>query len=78
MELSSGRALKAPHPDHIVRLGRMVAVEEDAGLLDVVAALHITSIRSLSGPPHRGSHVGTTLAPAEGVRVIPIVFRRST
>ena len=49
IELSSGRALKVPHPDHIlVTSGGMVAVEDDAGLVDVIAALHITSIRSLS------------------------------
>jgi hypothetical protein len=50
IELSSGRALKVPHPDHIlVTTGGMVAVEDDVGLVDVVAALHITSIRSLRG-----------------------------
>jgi len=48
IELSSGRALKVPYPDHIlVTTGGMLAVEDDAGLVDVVAALHITSIRSL-------------------------------
>ena len=48
IELSSGRTLKVPHPDHIlVTSGGIVGVEDDAGLLDVVAALHITSIRSL-------------------------------
>ena len=48
IELSSGRALKVPRPDHIlVTTGGMVAVEDDAGLVDVVAALHITSIRSV-------------------------------
>ena len=47
IELSSGRTLKVPHPDHIlVTSGGIVGVEADAGLLDVVAALHITSIRS--------------------------------
>lgn len=47
IELSSGRVLKVPHPDHIlVTSGGMVGVEDDAGLLDVVAALNITSIRS--------------------------------
>ena len=47
IELSSGRILEVPHPDHIlVTSGGMVGVEDDQGLLDVVAALHITSIRS--------------------------------
>jgi hypothetical protein len=50
IELSSGRVLKVPHPDHIlVTSGGIVGVEDDAGLLDVVAVLHITSIQSL-GP----------------------------
>jgi hypothetical protein len=48
--LSSGRVLKVPHPDHIlVTSGGIVGVEDDAGLLDVVVVLHITSIQSL-GP----------------------------
>lgn len=47
IELNSGRVLEVPHPDHIlVTSGGMVGVEDDQGLLDVVAALHITSIRS--------------------------------
>jgi hypothetical protein len=48
IELSGGRTLKVPHPDHIlVTSGGIVGVEDDAGLLDVVAVLHITNIRSL-------------------------------
>jgi hypothetical protein len=48
IELSGDRVLNVPHPDHIfVTSGGIVAVEDDAGLLDVVAALHITSIHSL-------------------------------
>jgi hypothetical protein len=47
IELGSGRTLEVPHPDHIlVTSGGMVGVEDDDGLLYVVAALHITSIRS--------------------------------
>jgi hypothetical protein len=39
---------EVPHPDHILgTTGGMVAVADDARLVDVVAALHITSIRSL-------------------------------
>jgi hypothetical protein len=50
IELSSGCVLKVPHPDHIlVTSGGIVGVEDDAGLLDVVAVLHVTSIQSL-GP----------------------------
>ena len=48
IELGSGRTLKVPHADHIlVTSGGIIGVEDDAGLLDVMAALHITSIRSL-------------------------------
>lgn len=47
IELSSRRVLEVPHPDHIlVTSGGMVGIEDDDGLLYVVAALHIASIRS--------------------------------
>ena len=47
IELSGGRVLRVPHADHIlVTSGGIFGVEDDDGLLDVVAALHITSIRS--------------------------------
>ncbi|PZR76099.1 MAG: hypothetical protein DLM73_03490 [Chthoniobacterales bacterium] len=46
IELSSGRMLPVPHPDHILVGRGMVAVEDDQGLIDVVAALHIAGIRS--------------------------------
>ena len=47
IELSGGRVLRVPHADHIlVTSGGIVGVEDDDGLLDVVAALHITSICS--------------------------------
>ena len=38
--------LEVPHPDHILVGRGMVAVEDDKGLIDVVAGLHITGIRS--------------------------------
>ena len=46
IELGSGRQLPVPHPDHILVGRGMVAVEDDQGLIDVVAGLHITGIRS--------------------------------
>ena len=46
IELSSGRQLQVPHPDHILVGRGMVAVEDDEGLIDVITALHITGIRS--------------------------------
>jgi hypothetical protein len=46
IELSSGRQLPVPHPDHILVGRGMVAIEDDQGLIDVVSALHITGIHS--------------------------------
>ncbi|HVF72912.1 MAG TPA: hypothetical protein VM940_15015 [Chthoniobacterales bacterium] len=48
IELNGGRMLPVPHPDHILFGRGMVAVEDDAGLIDVVAGLHIAGIRSQS------------------------------
>jgi hypothetical protein len=46
IDLSSGRTLPLPHPDHILVGRGMVAVEDDHGLIDVIAGLHIAGIRS--------------------------------
>ena len=51
VELSSGRVLPVPHPDHILVGRGMVAIEDDKGLIDVTSALHITGIHSQISRP---------------------------
>jgi hypothetical protein len=45
IELSSGEMIPVPHPDHILAGRTYVAVENDAGVINVLSALHIARIR---------------------------------
>ena len=49
LEVSSGRHVHVPHPDHILVTAKgVIAVEDDEGLVDIISALHLVGITTPS------------------------------
>jgi hypothetical protein len=52
IELSSGKEIPVPHPDHIFVGRARVVVEDDKGVINILSPLHMVRIRS---QPHKAS-----------------------
>ena len=49
LQVSSGRNIHVPHPDHILVTSKgVIAVEDDEGLVDIISALHLVGITAPS------------------------------